>query len=73
MLTPEYGSHSMTGAALIKGNENDEEVLEVYQYLIDEYLVVDKEYDSPEQILKKQTTISKTTPKKHSLCRYAGG
>lgn len=47
MLTPEYGSpYSMTGAALIKGNENDEEVLEVYQYLINEYLVIDKEYDS---------------------------
>ncbi|HIR15767.1 MAG TPA: extracellular solute-binding protein [Candidatus Onthosoma merdavium] len=69
MLTPEYGSpYSMTGAALIKGNENDEEVLEVYQYLINEYLVIDKEYDSPEQILKKQNNYIENYPKN---IRYA--
>ncbi len=69
MLTPEYGSpYSMTGAALIKGNENDEEVLEVYQYLINEYLVIDKEYDSPEQILKNTNNYIENYPKN---IRYA--
>lgn len=64
LLEPEFGSpFSMTGAAMIKGREDDQKVKKVYEYLINEYLVIDKEYDSPEQILVKQNNYIEHYPK----------
>ena len=51
IIFPEQGSpYSLTGTTLIKGRENDEEVCEIYDFIINEFLVYDKENYSPEQI-----------------------
>lgn len=55
IIFPEEGSpYSLTGTAIIKDHENKEGVSEVFDYLIHDCLVYDKEYYSPEQILEEQ-------------------
>lgn len=58
IIFPEQGSpYSLTGTTLIKGRENDEEVCEIYDFIINEFLVYDKENYSPEQIYGGQKNL----------------
>lgn len=55
IIEPEFGSpYSLTGAGIIKGRRQKNKVEEVYSYIINEVLVNDKEYYSPDKILKEQ-------------------
>lgn len=64
ILRPEYGSpYSLTGAGIIKGREKKRDVQDVYKFIINDFLVYDKEYFSPEQILKKQINRIPNYPK----------
>lgn len=55
ILQPEYGSpYSLTATGLIKGRKNDKDIVKVFDFLINNFLVYDKEYFSPEQILVHQ-------------------
>lgn len=56
MIYPPEGSpYSMDGVTFIKGRENDPKLLEVFDYIVNDYLVYDKEQYNPGQILKEQT------------------
>lgn len=64
LLCPEYGSpYSLTGASMIKGREKDERILEVFNFIINDFLVYDKEYFSPETIIEDQHNRIKNYPK----------
>lgn len=55
IIQPEFGSpYSLTGTALIKGKKEDPEVREVFEFLIHDFMVYDKEFFSPEKVLKEQ-------------------
>lgn len=55
IIYPEEGSpYSLTGTGLIKGRENNEQIKEVFNFIISDFLIYDKENFSPEQILKSQ-------------------
>lgn len=55
VITPDYGSpYNLTGAGLIKGRENNEKIMNIYEYIINEFLVYDKKHYSPEIILENQ-------------------
>lgn len=55
IIFPEDGSpYSLTGTAMIDGRETREDVVEVYDFIINEFLVYDKENFSPEQIYDGQ-------------------
>lgn len=55
IVFPELGSpYSLTGTAIIEGHQNKADVLEVYDYIIHEFLIYDKENFSPEQIYDDQ-------------------
>lgn len=55
ILTPEYGSpYSLTGTGIIKGREKNKRIIEVFDYIINDFLVYDKEYFSPEKIYEEQ-------------------
>ena len=49
IIFPETGSpYSLTGTAMIDGREKDSEIVEVYDFIINEFLVYDKENFCPE-------------------------
>lgn len=52
---PEGSPYSLTGTAIIDGHQEKEGVKEVYEYIIHEFLIYDKENFSPEIIYEDQT------------------
>ena len=55
IIFPENGSpYSLTGTAIVKGHEKKDGVREVYDYIVNEFLVYDKENFSPETIYNGQ-------------------
>ena len=55
VIFPETGSpYSLTGTAIIDGHQNKKGVLEVYDYVIHEFMMYDKEYFSPEPMYEGQ-------------------
>ncbi len=55
IVFPESGSpYSLTGTALIEGRQKKEGVQEVFDYIVNEFIVYDKENFSPEQIYDGQ-------------------
>lgn len=62
ILEPEFGApYSLTGTSVIKGKLT-EPVREVFDYLINDFLIYDKEYFSPGQILQQQRCKIKNYP-----------
>ena len=63
IIFPEYGSpYSLTGTAMLKGRETDRSICEVYDFIINEFLVYDKENFSPETIYEGQTNTIENYP-----------
>lgn len=63
LLCPQYGSpYSLTGASILKGKEQDERVKEVFDFIINDFLVYDKEYFSPESVIIPQKNRLKNYP-----------
>lgn len=63
IIYPETGSpYSLTGTALLKGHEEKEGVREVYDFIINEFLIYDKENFSPEGIYEGQINLMKNYP-----------
>lgn len=63
IIYPEEGSpYSLTGTGLIKGREEDEAVKQVFSYVVNEFLVYDKENFSPEKILEGQQNTIENYP-----------
>ncbi len=63
IIYPEAGSpYSLTGTALLKGHEEKKGVLEVYDFIINEFLVYDKENFSPETIYEGQRNLIEHYP-----------
>ena len=60
----ELGSpYSLTGSAIVKGHEDKKDVKEVYQFIINKFLVHDKIYYSPETVFNGQTNDIANYPK----------
>ena len=55
LLEPEFGSpYSLTGTSMIDGRQNNQNIERVFEFIVNEYMVYDKMYGSPEQVLKAQ-------------------
>lgn len=59
---PEGSPYALTGTGLIKGREENEEITKIFTYIVNDFLVYDKEHYSPEQILKKQVNTIENYP-----------
>lgn len=55
LYPPEGSPYSLTGTAILEGHQDKEGVQEVYDYIIHEFLIYDKENFSPEIIYEGQT------------------
>jgi len=63
IIFPEEGSpYSLTGTALISGRETDSDIVEVYDFIVNEFLVYDKENFSPEHIYEGQVNMIENYP-----------
>ncbi|MEG0329404.1 MAG: extracellular solute-binding protein [Longicatena sp.] len=59
---PEGSPFSLTGTALLKGREKDKKIKEVFEFIINDFFVYDKENFSPEQVLVTQKNNIKNYP-----------
>lgn len=60
---PETGSpYSLTGSAVISGHEEKNGVLEIYDYIVNEFLIYDKENFCPETIYEGQKNTIENYP-----------
>ena len=73
ILQPEYGSpYSLTGTALVKGRNNNQDIMRVFDFIINDFLMYDKEYFSPEQILKEQDNKIENYPQNIQYADMSG-
>ena len=69
VIEPEFGSpYSLTGTAMIQGRANDEDITRVFEYIVNEFMVYDKEYFSPGVVYEGQINKIDNYPKN---IRYA--
>ena len=63
IIFPETGSpYSLTGTAIVDGHEEKTGVAEIYDFIINEFLVYDKENFSPETIYEGQSNTIENYP-----------
>ena len=73
IIFPEEGSpFSLTGTALVKGRENDPDIVEVFEFIANEFIVYDKTYFTPEQIFKDQENNIENYPTKIKYADMTG-
>ena len=55
LIEPEYGSpYSLTSTSMLEGREKDKTIVRVFEFIVNEYMIYDKKYGSPEKVLKEQ-------------------
>lgn len=63
LIYPDTGSpYSLSGTAIIEGHQNKKGIAEVYDFLVNEFMVYDKEYFSPETIYEGQQNLVPNYP-----------
>lgn len=73
VIFPESGSpYSLTGTAIIEGHQDKKGVSEVYDYIIHEFMVYDKENYSPEQVYEGQKNLVPNYPENVPLADMTG-
>lgn len=73
IVYPKEGSpYTLTGTALMKGREKDQKIVEIYDFIINEFLLFDKEHYSPEIILKDQKIAIENYPENISYANMEG-
>jgi len=73
IIFPETGSpYSLTGTAIIAGHQTKPDVEEVYDFIVNEFLVYDKENFSPEQIYEDQVNRIPNYPQNISYADMTG-
>ena len=73
IIFPEQGSpYSLTGTGIVKGHEKDEDVVEIYKFIVNEFLKYDKENFSPEQIYHGQVNKIENYPQNIKYANMSG-
>lgn len=64
IIEPEFGSpYSLDSIALLKGRETNPDIVRIFEYIANDYMLYDKAYVSPEQVLKVQENNIPNYPK----------
>ncbi len=73
IITPEFGSpYSLDSIAMIKGREKNPDVVRVFEYIANEYVVYDKEHFSPETVLVGQENTIPNYPQNITYADMTG-
>lgn len=62
VFPPEGSPYSLTGTGLIKGRNNKKNVMEVFDFIINDFIQYDKSYFSPEKIYEGQENMIEGYP-----------
>lgn len=55
IIEPEFGSpYSLTCTSMLEGRQNNPDIVRVFEYIVNDYMIYDKMYGSPEKVLKVQ-------------------
>lgn len=55
LIEPEYGSpYSLTSTSMVEGRQYNEDIVRVFEFIVNDYMLYDKMYGSPEKVLKEQ-------------------
>lgn len=55
IIEPEFGSpYSLTNTSMLEGRQKNEDIVRVFEFVVNDYMVYDKMYGSPEKVLKEQ-------------------
>jgi len=69
IIEPEYGSpYSLTSMSMLEGRQNNPDIVRVFEFIANDYMVYDKMYGSPEKVLKEQVNGIENYPEN---IRYA--
>lgn len=73
VIFPESGSpYSLTGTSIIDGHQDKKGVSEIYDYIIHEFMIYDKENYSPEQVYEGQKNMVPNYPENVPLADMTG-
>lgn len=73
IIEPEYGSpYSLTSMSMLEGRQDDEDILRVFEFIANEYMVYDKMYGSPEKVLKEQVNAIENYPENINYANMTG-
>ena len=73
IIEPEYGSpYSLTCTSMLEGRENDSDIVRVFEFIVNDYMVYDKMYGSPEKVLKEQDNAIENYPQNISYADMTG-
>lgn len=73
VIFPETGSpYSLTGTTIIEGHQHKKGVSEIYDYIIHEFMIYDKENYSPESVYEGQINMVPNYPEEIPLADMTG-
>lgn len=73
IIEPEFGSpYSMTSTSMLEGRQYDKDIVRVFEFIVNDYMVYDKMYGSPEKVLKVQENGIKNYPENINYADMTG-
>lgn len=73
IIEPEYGSpYSLTATSMLEGRQQDENIVKVFEYVVNDYMLYDKMYGSPEKVLKVQENAIENYPENITYADMTG-
>lgn len=73
IIEPEYGSpYSLTATSMLEGRQSDPDIVRVFEFVVNDYMVYDKMYGSPEKVLKEQVNEIENYPQNITYADMTG-
>lgn len=73
IIEPEYGSpYSLTTTSMLEGRQNNPDIVRVFEFIVNDYMVYDKMYGSPERVLKEQVNGIENYPENITYADMTG-
>ena len=73
IIIPESGSpYNLTGTAMLKGREENEQIVEVFNFIISDFFTVDKQYFTPEKVVENQINLLENYPTNFEYADMSG-
>jgi len=73
IIEPEFGSpYSLTSMSMLEGRQDNKDIVRVFEFIANDYMVYDKMYGSPEKVLKEQVNGIENYPENITYADMTG-
>lgn len=73
LIEPEFGSpYSLTSTSMIEGRQNNPDIVHVFEFIVNDYMIYDKMYGSPEKVLREQVNRIPNYPENITYADMSG-